>query len=139
VSLLSVFTTQMSELKMSNSVLTPGNYLPGGLIKKESSFSRYTRMVLQKSSIGHLFKIFRYMTLKSLRSYLTSKGQERVQETIIAFRHLPKTVVIKEKEISGIPKDQHGHAVGIMHPLLEIDVGFQFTNFVLKKEENDNV
>jgi hypothetical protein len=35
--------------------------------------------------------------------------------------------------MSGIPKDQHGHAVGIMHPLLEVDVGFQFTNFVLKK------
>ncbi len=41
--------------------------------------------------------------------------------------------------MSGIPKDQHGHAVGIMHPLLEVDVGFQFTNLVLKKKENDNV
>jgi hypothetical protein len=37
--------------------------------------------------------------------------------------------------MSGIPKDQHGHAVGIMHPLLKVDVGFQFTNFILKKKE----
>ena len=48
------------------------------LIKK-GKLSRYTRMVVQKSNIGHLYKIFRYKTLKILRSYLPSERQERVK------------------------------------------------------------
>jgi hypothetical protein len=50
-----------------------------GFDKKRIIFSRYTRMVVQKSNIGHLYKIFRYKTLKILRSYLPSEGQERVK------------------------------------------------------------
>jgi hypothetical protein len=45
-----------------------------GFAKKRIRFSRYTRMVVQKSNKGHLNK-----TLKLLRSYLPSKGQERVK------------------------------------------------------------
>ncbi len=47
--------------------------------EKKISFSRYPRMVVQKSNIGHLNKIFIYKTLKLLRFYLASKGQERVK------------------------------------------------------------
>jgi len=35
-------------------------------------------MVMQKSNIGHIYKIIRYKTLKLLRSYSALKGQERV-------------------------------------------------------------
>jgi hypothetical protein len=45
------------------------------IIKKDSG---YTKMVVQKSNIGHLKEIIRYKPLKLLRSYLSSKGQERI-------------------------------------------------------------
>jgi hypothetical protein len=38
-----------------------------------------TKMVVQKSNIGHLSKIFRYKMLKSLRSYSAATGPERVK------------------------------------------------------------
>jgi hypothetical protein len=49
------------------------------LIKKRIRLQRYSRIVLQKSNMGHLDKIFRYKTLKSLRSYSAFKGQERFE------------------------------------------------------------
>ncbi len=45
--------------------------------KKKIRLSRYTRMVVQNSNIGHLHNIFRYKTLILLRSYSTSKRQEK--------------------------------------------------------------
>jgi len=45
--------------------------------KKRIALPRYSRIVVQKSKIGHLDKIFRYETLKLLRSYSAFKGQER--------------------------------------------------------------
>jgi hypothetical protein len=40
-------------------------------------------MVVQKSNLGHLNKIFRYKTIKLLRSYLASKGQERIKMSLV--------------------------------------------------------
>ncbi len=40
------------------------------LLWKKDRLSRYTRMVVQKSNMGHLIKIFIYKTLKLLRPYL---------------------------------------------------------------------
>jgi hypothetical protein len=40
-------------------------------------------MVVQKSNIGHLKKIIRYKALKLLGSYLSSKRQERVHDTVL--------------------------------------------------------
>jgi hypothetical protein len=47
-------------------------------LKKEIRFTRYAKLVVQKSNIDHLYQIFRYKTLRSLRSYSTAKGKERV-------------------------------------------------------------
>ncbi len=40
--------------------------------------SRHTRMVVQKSNLGHPNKIVILKMLKLLRSYLVCEGQERV-------------------------------------------------------------
>jgi hypothetical protein len=42
-------------------------------------------MVLQKSNLGHINDIFKYKTLKFLRSYSSSKGQERVKQMNMTY------------------------------------------------------
>ncbi len=48
--------------------------------EKRSKVSRYKRIVFQNFNIGHLNKTFTYKTLKLLRLYSDTKGQERVKD-----------------------------------------------------------
>ncbi len=61
---------------------------------KRINFLRHTRNVILKSN--HIDKIFKYKMLKLLRSYLDSKGQERVKKLIFGGLGVG-TLTFKEK------------------------------------------
>ncbi len=70
------------DLKMGNCFyqhFIPGSFLLIPLMKR-IRFSRYTKMVLQISKIGHHNNIYSYKTLKILRSYWAYRKLNRIKD-----------------------------------------------------------
>jgi hypothetical protein len=62
-----------------------------GCDKKRNGFQDIQDLAVQKFNTGHLNKIFRYKTLKSIKSYLAAEGKERVN--IFMSGSLPRIVL----------------------------------------------